>query len=111
MRDDEHNSSEWTLPERSRLDALPRARVPSDLLKTRTLAALRERKLARRRPRSVIAKGVWLAVAASLVFVAGGLVGYRVALTRVETQARLAVVSTESPAPRLTNTTEHVVWF
>ena len=109
MRDDERASAdEWTAEEKLRVDSLSRERVPSDLLKTRTVSELRTRGLVRHHPASRISLA-WVAVAASLVFVAGGLVGYRVALTRFQAQMRLAVA--ESARQDRSPTVEHVVWF
>jgi hypothetical protein len=112
VRDDERHDVEWTAVERQKLDSLARTRVPSDLLWQRTLIELRKQGLVRRR-RSFSAKQlVWMAVAASAVFAAGGILGYRLALTRVETQSRLATVAADSPPPsNLSTNMGHVVWF
>ena len=112
MRDDDrHSTHEWAPLEQRRLDSLPRARMPSDLLKTRTLTELRQRGLVRHRARSGLSRGLWIAIAASLAFVAGGFVGYRLALTRFETQARLATVAAATSPSDLSTNTGHVVWF
>ena len=112
MRDDErYRADEWTPLEKRRLDSLPRARVPTGSLKMRTLTELRRRRLVRHRARSATSRGLWIAVAASVVFVTGGFVGYRLALPRFEAQARLATVAAGSPASDLSTNTGHVVWF
>jgi len=112
MRDDErHSADDWTTLEKSRLDSLPRARTPSDLLKTRTVVELRQRGLVTHRASASVSRAALIVVAASLVFVAGGVVGYRLALTRVEAQARLATVAPESEPDARSANAEHVVWF
>ena len=112
MRDHEQRGAEeWTESERTRLNSLPRHRAPSASLKARTLSELRGRGLVRQRTGLRVSRAAWVVVAASLVFVAGGFVGYRLALTRLKTEARLATAAAESsPSDRSTNA-EHVVWF
>ena len=112
MRDDERPSTdEWTTTEKARLDSLPRARVPSDLLKTRTVTELRKNGLVRQQPGSAISRAVWIAIVASVVFVAGGFVGYRLAQTRFAAQVRLATIAAEFSRQNPSMAAEHVVWF
>ena len=108
MRDAERQAAdEWTATEQDRLDALPRTRVPSDSLRTRTMAELRARRLVRQDAAATLPRAIWIAIAASLVFAAGGLVGYRFAVTRLEAQARLATMAESSTSANA----GHVVWF
>jgi hypothetical protein len=109
MRDDD-DAVEWTPGERAKLDALPRDRVASDTLRARTVGELRRRQLVGHRDHARSRSAAWLALGASVVFVAGGLAGYRLALTRVETRARLATIASEPSADSLISV-RHVVWF
>jgi hypothetical protein len=115
MRDDERDvHDEWTAIEKSRFDTLPRVRAPSDVLRARTLSELRARGLVRHGSPMSLSRSAWAAVAALIVFIAGGFVGYRLALTRFESQRRLATVVAEpSPSNPSTNTVQsgHLVWF
>ena len=115
MRDDERDvRDEWTAIEKHRFDALPRVRAPSDVLRARTLSELRDRGLVRHGSPMSRSRGTWAAVAALIVFIAGGFVGYRLAVTRFESQRRLAsVVAEPSPSRPSTNTGQggHLVWF
>jgi hypothetical protein len=109
MRDDD-DAVEWTPGERAKLDALPRDRVASDTLRARTVDELRRRQLVGHREHAKLRSAVWLALGASVVFVAGGLAGYRLALTRLEARARLATVASDPSADSLISV-RHVVWF
>lgn len=120
MTDDSFD--EWTDEERARLAEIGRHRSPRGELKTRTMTALRERKL--------IGTDQWhlprrfalgLAAAATIVFAAGALAGYGVALRR-QTDARPdSSASGSSTASREVarmdsattqgSTGRHVVWF
>ncbi|HUQ80561.1 MAG TPA: hypothetical protein VM076_05480 [Gemmatimonadaceae bacterium] len=113
MRYDDREDIEWTDAERGALEALPRERVPIVGARERTIAGLRTRGLLgpseRRRP-----SAVWLAVAASVVFSAGGVAGYRLALSRVRHDADVARmrIASQEPAPAVAPSSDaHVVWF
>ena len=112
MRDVD-GDTEWTPSEYARLDSLSRERAPSDLLRARTVAELKRRRLVHDNNTSTFKKATWIAIAASLVFVAGGLVGYRLALTSLETRVRLATAAPGSLASDSLATAGrgHVVWF
>ena len=69
MRDDEHDLV-WTPSERAKLDSLPRERFASDMLRVRTVTALRRQQLIGRGHNSKWKHVAWLAVAAGVVFVA-----------------------------------------
>ena len=109
MRHDD-DAVDWTPGERAKLDALPRDRVASDTLRARTVGELRRRQLVGHREHAKLTSAVWLALGASIVFVAGGFAGYRLALTKVETRTRLATVASEPSADSLVSV-RHVVWF
>ena len=112
MRDDERQSTdEWTLVEQGRLDSLPRTRAASDMLRSRTLSELRKRGLVRHSGGPALSRLAVIAAAASLVFVAGGFVGYRLALTRFEAQQRFATAAPDSSRLDLSTNSGHVVWF
>lgn len=112
---------------RSDLAALSAGREPSALLRVRTIAALRERGLLDPAPvrrgrdlrdgRRRVARAVGFVAAASVVFLAGGTVGYSLALSRTARRSgavavRIAaetVPATQS-APQVV-ADRHIVWF
>jgi hypothetical protein len=121
MTDDSFD--EWTDEERARLAEVGQHRSPRGHLKARTMTTLRERGLIRtgeqwRLPRRFT---LGLAAAATIVFAAGALAGYGVALRR-QSDARpdsaasgSATVAREvarmDSAPTQSPTGRHVVWF
>ena len=111
---DQQFDNEWTPEELAQLRALDSERAPTAALKARTVGSLGARNLigARWSPglRSVIALA-----AASVVFVAGTLVGYAAGARRatlraaVPPPAALAKVDSSSAAQR--QQTRQVIWF
>ena len=113
--EDSFDEVEWREDERAALDALPRERAGSARLRERTTAALRNDgtlRPARRLLRAIIP----LSLAASLFFVAGGIVGYAIARRSVVSPADDApstnrvALDTNVQAPA-TDSVRHVVWF
>ena len=112
---DDFNENEWTPEERALFDALPTDRIPPIGLKARTIDAvgLRRPNATWMSPRSMMA----IAVAASLIFIAGALVGFAAARrvakpindARAKTQTE-AVVRADSPTSN-NQPTRHVVWY
>jgi hypothetical protein len=114
----EHESfdqNEWTAEERAQLDALSRELAPPRELKTRTIRGLRGD--GHLRPTRDISLRVvaGLLLAASLVFSAGALVGYRAAQRRASPR-ETAVTATRHDVARIDSDTtsspvRHVVWY
>lgn len=127
---EEFLEDDWTPEERERLASLPAERIPPSELKTRTVAALRRGGLvdgsasgmlemtdrATRRSRATLAMAAALVAAASLIFIAGALVGYvaarRAARTTDEsrTASREAVANAREAGSTL-QPRSHVVWY
>ena len=113
---DQFDDNEWTADERVQLDALATERRPSAALKARTLGVLRAEGIIQDRPRISMVMIASLALAASLVFAAGALVGYSAAARRTtetperETASVRAVARNDS-APATAQASRHVVWF
>ena len=113
--DDSFDEVEWREDERAALDALPRERGGSGRLRERTTAALRNDGTLRP-ARPLLLTIIRLSLAASLFFVAGGIVGYAIARRGVASPAgdgptsnRVALdTSVQAPA---TDSVRHVVWF
>lgn len=111
----EFNEDDWTAEERALFDALPTDRIPPSGLKARTLEAvgLRHPNATWTPPRRAMA----IAIAASLIFIAGAFVGY-VAARRAANpinDARAgtpheAVVRADNPTSN-TQPTRHVIWY
>ena len=115
MQHDDLGDVEWTEAELAQLTALPSERASGELLRARTIQALRDRELLVSRNRSA---RQWVAgiAAAALVFAAGGLAGYRLALSRLAASgatARVAAQVQQTDVPNAGEPTEerHVVWF
>ena len=112
---DQFIEDDWTPEERALLASLPRERIPSSQLKTRTTDLIR-RGGSFERPRVAFRRSVALIAAACLIFIAGTLVGYAVARRatlpsdEARNGTRQAVAKTESETP--TNPpTRNVIWY
>jgi hypothetical protein len=113
--DDESVSEQWTPEDSARLASLPRERIPPHELKRRTMEAARSAGYLRSTPRRA---GLTLALiaAASLIFVAGALLGY--ALARRATPESRTTASTRTDGLASTqgfniqvDSGRHVVWY
>jgi len=110
------DESEWTADERARFAALSTERLPPPELEQRTVAALRERGMLGRRSRFSPAVIIGLLLAASIVFVAGALVGYAAANRKPAVVPDRSVASTRSvaqldSADSTARRARHVVWY
>jgi hypothetical protein len=115
----EHNeffeSTEWSAEEHAQIGSLARERIPSHALKGRTIATLHHHGFlaapANASPRRMIA----LLAAASVIFIAGALVGYLAArrATAPDVEPRMAnrdqVAQTESVNNN--QPVRHVIWY
>lgn len=119
MHFDDRDETEWTADERAELRALPAERTPDADLRRRTAAALHHRGLLRSEPVGS-RRGPWIrraftiAAAASVVFIAGGAAGYRLAATRLaarEAAASVRLANESTPPGATPDTTAHIVWF
>jgi len=114
--DDSFHEVEWRDEERAALDALPRERAASRRLRDRTRAALRQDGTLRPR-RFVSGRVIPLSLAASVFFVAGGIVGYAIARSEVAAPAGDATspsrvaLDTNEQVPPARDSVRHVVWF
>ena len=114
--DDSFDEVEWRDDERAALNALPRERAGSWRLREQTTAALRNDGTLRAR-RPLLRAMVPLALAASLLFAAGGIVGYAIARRSVaapagdEATASRVALDTSVQTPPATDSVRHVVWF
>ena len=114
--DDSLDEPEWRPEERTALDSLRRERMPNAALRHRTLITLRQERLVWPHKHRAW-RGLVYAVAAAVIFAAGGIAGYRLALARTEMRAESAVASgvvRDSGEPRAgswADSTRHVVWF
>jgi hypothetical protein len=118
MHDDQRSfdENEWTAEERASLAALSADRTPPSALKQRTVHALRDRGLLGKRSRFSTPMILGLLLAASVVFVAGALVGYVAANRRPPAMPERAVAVTRSvaqldSADSAAQRTRHVVWY
>lgn len=117
--DDDRDETEWTTDEHAALRALPVERAPDSDLLARTTAALRQRGLLkpedrRSQPVPRVRRVLAFAVAASIVFVAGGAAGYRLAEARMAaraTDASVRLANESVPSGALSDSTAHIVWF
>ncbi len=115
--DESFDEPEWREHERAALDALPRERPGTHLLRERTLRALRRDGMLR--PRSSALRRVGLyGLAASVVFVAGGIAGSAVALRTTESgggeprrATRVALDTSSQTEFTVADSVRHVVWF
>jgi hypothetical protein len=118
MRND-HGSfdeNDWTAEEKSRLATLRGERVPPPALKQRTIRALRNRALLGRSPTISPPLVVAMLLAASVVFAAGALIGYRLANRQPAAVHDQEIASTRSVAQldsvdSAARRTRHVVWY
>jgi len=116
-RNDEYSDDEWTPEENALFAALARERVPSAELKARTLDAVRHSVGATTIGRGSSRKTFILAAAASLIFLAGAIVGFaaarRVGRSSSEppaTASNRAVARSDAPILIL-QPEGHVVWY
>jgi hypothetical protein len=115
MANHDFDANEWTPEERALFDALPTDRIPPVGLKARTIDAIALRRATA--PSVSPRKAMAIAVAASLIFIAGALVGYAAARrpakpindARAKTQHE-AVVRADKPTSN-NQPTRHVVWY
>lgn len=107
---------DWTPEERRLLAALPRERIPPHDLKARTVHAVRRFNAATahssRSPRQMMA----LAAAATVIFIAGTLVGYLAASRSTRPPSESPVVKREAVAnaehePLNISQLRYVVWY
>jgi len=112
---DDFTEDDWTPEERALFASLPPERIPPSQLKARTIDALRRRELLDRQPVARPIHVLALVAAASVIFIAGALVGYAAAQrsvrpidnTRTATRHDVA----EAPANGSNPPTRHVVWY
>jgi hypothetical protein len=113
---DEFTEDEWTPEERAQLVSLPTERIPPSELKGKTMDAVRRNGFVGRQrivtPRRVLA----LVAAASLIFIAGALVGYAAArrTARPADDGRVAnreAVANAENSKTNSQQTRHVVWY
>jgi len=108
---------EWSDEERARLRAFGNERTASPELKDRTIAALQSRRLleGKSRVRFPMPVVIGMLLAATIVFVAGALVGYAAANRRTVEPSQPSVAVTRAVA-RVDSvdsvvTGRHVVWY
>lgn len=97
---DEFNDEKWTPDEKALFAALPREHTPSADLKARTTEAVRHQLDATTFDRRSSRRALILAAAASLIFVAGAVVGFAVAKTAARPTPEPPVASTGQAVAR-----------
>lgn len=107
---------EWSAEERAQLESLANERIPSHALKGRTIAALHNHGFLAAAPASASPRRtIALLAAASLIFIAGALVGYLAARSAPApaVEPRMANREQVAQAESVNNTkpVRHVVWY
>jgi hypothetical protein len=107
MQDD----SDWTEDERRALDSFGANETPSDLLRARTMHALRERELVAvvPRPRSTLRPALGVAATIAIVVGATAYVATRAKASGGTASARIDTA--QAPPTSVARTERHVIWY
>jgi len=112
---DEFNEHEWTVEERAMFASLPEERIPPAALKTRTREAIRRSGLIATQTVWAPRRALALIAAASLIFVAGALIGYAMAQRSAKRLDDARVANRQEVARAVSDTNSqpkrHVVWY
>jgi hypothetical protein len=115
MTPEEFEGDEWSAEDKALLASMARERIPSHALKSRTIAALHNHGFLIAPNSAAPRRTIALLAAASVIFIAGALVGYFAArrAPAAETQPRVANRDQLAKAESANNIqpVRHVVWY
>jgi hypothetical protein len=114
--DDDSMNDDWSAEVQGQLRSLPAERAPSREMKERTLEAARAAGYLRTRSKAPVSRTLALLAAASLIFVAGTLLGYTIATRGAPRPSTTGSSDHDgaSVAQGLTINTEpkrHIIWY